>query len=56
VIIVEENKTIFPCPKKYKDIIRVKNYWEAVGYIQCMKSKIVPQSVRRPFDWTNVFK
>lgn len=47
IIAVKENKTVlsYPVPKEF---IVVENYWEAVGVVMCMKSKIDKMSVRRP--------
>lgn len=46
IIVVRENKTIYPDFKYNKKVILVENYWEAVGYIMAMKAGVNPLSVR----------
>lgn len=37
-----------------ENVIRVKNYLEAAGYITAMGKGILPSSVRRPLQYTEV--
>jgi len=55
VIAVEENKNhchdVMP-----EEFIQVKNYWEVVGVIECLKIGIEPSIVRRPIEKTTIYK
>lgn len=45
IITVRENQTIYNNHNYHE--IRVENYFEAAGYLMCMKAGILPSSVRR---------
>lgn len=54
VIVVRENKTIFD--KEMDEFIYVENYHEAAGYLMCMRAGLLPASVRRPLEATQVHR
>lgn len=53
VIVVRENRTI--CSEQpHSRFIYVENYWESAGVLMCMKAGIQKESVRRPFNFTEI--
>lgn len=52
ILVVEENKTVLPPANG--PCIRVKNYWEAAGWIASQNAGIDPASVRRPLKPTKI--
>lgn len=54
VIVVRENKTIFT--EEDDRFIYVENYHEAAGYLMCMRAGLLPASVRRPLEATQVHR
>lgn len=53
VVVVRENRTV--CNEdSHPDFIYVENYWEAVGVLACMKAGVQKESVRRPFNFTEI--
>lgn len=53
IIAVKENRTILNDPMP-KDWIFVENYWEAAGYLMCMRIGIEPESVRQQLRQTEI--
>lgn len=55
IIIVRENSTILKQEiPEISNVIAADNYWEAAGIVMCMRSGVVPESVRRPLKQTEV--
>ena len=54
IITVRENMPLVRNEMDPYGEIEVNNYWEAAGYISCMKAGVVPRSVRRPIGKTEI--